>query len=165
MSRQIFFDKFFHGWLYITSVFPNVYRGWLLKLRSEKVGNGLRIDKDCLFYHTSKLKIGNNVWIGRRAFISARGGLSIGDDSLIAFDSVILTEHHIYKKGVLIRTTGFSIKPTVIGNNVLIGAKAVVMPGVKIGDNVVIGINSVVTKNIPSGSIAAGVPAKIIKKW
>ena len=50
----------------------------------------------------------------------------------------------------------------VIGNNVHIGINSIIMPGVTIGDNVVIGVNSVVTKNIPSNTIAAGVPAKVI---
>jgi acetyltransferase-like isoleucine patch superfamily enzyme len=50
-----------------------------------------------------------------------------------------------------------------IGNNVFIGEDAMVMYGVTIGDNVVIGARSVVTKDIPANSVAAGVPAKVIK--
>ena len=50
-----------------------------------------------------------------------------------------------------------------IGNNVYIGAGAVIMNPVNIGDNVIIGAGSVVTKDIPSGCIVAGNPAKIIK--
>lgn len=49
-----------------------------------------------------------------------------------------------------------------IGNNVFIGAEAVVLPGVKIGDNCIIGANSTVTKNIPANMIAAGNPARVI---
>lgn len=164
-NRAFLMDKFFHGAFYLRSVGFNVLRGWILSLRVEKAGKGLRVDKDCLFFHTHKIRIGNNVWIGRRVFISGRGGLVIGNDSLLAFDSVVLTEHHIYKRGMLIRKTGYSTLPTYIGNNVLIGAKAIIMPGVKIGDNVVVGANSVVTKDIPARSIVAGIPAKIIKKW
>ena len=52
----------------------------------------------------------------------------------------------------------------VIGNNVWLGDKVTVLPGVKIGDNVIVGANSVVSKDIPDGVIAAGVPAKVIKK-
>ena len=55
-------------------------------------------------------------------------------------------------------------KNIVIGNNVWIGANAYIREGVKIGDNVIIGANSVVTHDIPPNSVAAGVPAKIIKK-
>lgn len=50
-----------------------------------------------------------------------------------------------------------------IGNNVHIGWNAIIMPGVTIGDNVVIGCGAVVTKDIPSNSVAAGVPAKVLK--
>lgn len=165
LSRAYSIDKFFHGFFYLRSVVPNIVRGWILALRAEHAGKGLRVDKDCLFFHTHKMRIGNNVWIGRRVFISGRGGLTIGNDTFLAFDSVILTEHHIYKKGQLIRKTGFTAVPTKIGSNVLVGAKAIIMPGVTIGDNVVIGANSVVTKNVPSKTTVAGIPAKVIKKW
>ncbi len=50
-----------------------------------------------------------------------------------------------------------------IGSNVFIGSHSIIMPGVIIGDNVVIGAGSVVTKDIPSNSVAVGVPARIIK--
>lgn len=53
----------------------------------------------------------------------------------------------------------------IIGNNVAIGHNSIIMPGVVIGDNVVIGIGSIVTKSIPSNSIAAGVPAKVIESY
>lgn len=53
--------------------------------------------------------------------------------------------------------------PIVIGNNVFIGYGAVILPNVKVGDGVVIGARSVVTKDVPSGSVVAGVPARIIK--
>ena len=49
-----------------------------------------------------------------------------------------------------------------IGNNVFIGAECVVLPGVTIGDNVIIGANSTVTHNIPSNTVYAGTPAKML---
>lgn len=55
------------------------------------------------------------------------------------------------------------IKPITIGNNVYIGYGSVILPGVEIGNNVVIGACSLVTRNIPSNSVAAGIPAKVIK--
>lgn len=54
--------------------------------------------------------------------------------------------------------------PIIIGNNVWIGGNVTFMPGVTVGDNVVVGAGSVVTKDIPSGTVAAGVPCKIIRK-
>jgi len=52
-----------------------------------------------------------------------------------------------------------------VGNNVFIGARSLILPGVNIGDNVVIGAGSIVTKDIPDGTVIAGVPAKVIKSF
>jgi maltose O-acetyltransferase len=57
------------------------------------------------------------------------------------------------------------VAPVNIGSNVFIGWNSLLMPGVTIGDNTIIGAGSVVTKNIPAGSIAVGIPAKIIKTY
>lgn len=53
----------------------------------------------------------------------------------------------------------------VIGNNVFVGAKSTILYDVTIGDNVIIGAGSLVNKHIPSGSVAAGVPCKVIGKF
>lgn len=55
------------------------------------------------------------------------------------------------------------VKPITVGNNVFIGYGAVILPGVTIGDNVVIAAHAVVSRDIPSNSVAGGVPAKVIK--
>lgn len=55
------------------------------------------------------------------------------------------------------------IKPINIGDNVYIGIGSIILPGVNIGDNVIIGAGSIVTKDIPSNSVYAGIPARYIK--
>lgn len=56
-----------------------------------------------------------------------------------------------------------NMAPITIGNNVYIGMGAYIMPGVSIGDNTIIGACAVVTHDIPSNSVAVGIPAKVIK--
>ncbi|AOH84266.1 capsule biosynthesis protein CapG [Sphingomonas panacis] len=57
------------------------------------------------------------------------------------------------------------IKPITVGSNVFIGYGTIILPGVTIGDNVVIGAGSVVSRDIPSDSVAVGVPARAIKTF
>lgn len=57
-----------------------------------------------------------------------------------------------------------SAKPVIIGDDVMIGANAVVLEGVSVGNNAVIAAGSVVTQDVPENMVAAGIPAKIIKK-
>lgn len=52
-----------------------------------------------------------------------------------------------------------------IGNDVFIGARSILMPGVKIGDRVVVGAGSIVTRSIPSGFVVAGNPARVINTF
>ena len=54
-------------------------------------------------------------------------------------------------------------KPITIGDNIFTGNNVLLLPGVKIGNNVVIGASAIVTKSIPDNSLAVGCPAKVIK--
>lgn len=164
MIRALVFDKIFHGLSFGIGFIAAYLRYIALKMRAGKIGKGVFINSDSIIIHTAKLKMGNNVSIGRRSFISAKGGLTIGNNVLIAFDCVILTEEHIYGKNMTIWNSGFTTAPVSIGNNVLMGTKAIIMPGVTIGNNVVIGAHTVVTKSIPSNCVVAGIPARVIKR-
>lgn len=94
------------------------------------------------------IEIGNNVLTGRWVTICDNNH---GDTS---FDSIKLPP---------LKRRMTSNGPIVIGDNVWIGDKVTVLGGVTIGNNAVIGSNSVVTKDIPPYTVAAGIPAKVIK--
>lgn len=80
-------------------------------------------------------------------------GVFVGEESYIA-TGVILLAHDFVKARHM---------NTVIGKRCFIGANAIIMCGVTIGDNVIVGGGSVVTKDVPSGCIVAGNPARIIR--
>lgn len=90
-----------------------------------------------------------------------RSGISIGKRTIVASRVTILS-HKIKIDTVNNKTSGVFVDTT-IGAYCIIGVGASIMPGVVIGDRVVVGAGAVVTKDVPSNSIVAGNPAKIIK--
>lgn len=122
----------------------------------------------------------NQIFIGMGTTIQRNGTINgeihIGSECLFAPNVFLSSTTHVHDfyPGVGIREQERRIsrveflerynKPIVIGDDVWLGVNVVVMPGVTIGSHVVIGANSVVNMDIPSGVIAAGVPARIIKE-
>jgi len=108
--------------------------------------------------------IGNNVGIAANAFIAARGIIDIGQDTIIGPGVSLHAENHNFSNlDVPVRRQGATRKGIIIGPDCWIGAKAIILDGVRIGRGVVVGAGSVINKNIPEFSVVAGVPAKIIK--
>lgn len=84
--------------------------------------------------------------------------VTIGDNFISAPGSHIL----VHDASGLSTSGTYRIAPVRIGDNVFLGLNAIVLPGVTIGDNVIVGAGSVVTKDVPSDSVVAGVPARVI---
>ena len=111
---------------------------------------------------------GKNVHFGNNVY--ANFGLTLVDDA-----DIYVGDYVLFGPNVNIATANHPLDPEMrkkalqynksvyIGNNVWIGAGAVIVPGVRIGDNSVIGAGSVVTKDIPADSVAVGNPCRVIK--
>lgn len=128
------------------------------------IGDGVRLKAG----FNGKIKIGKKVYIHDYSFIFAHKKLTIGDFTLIS-PNVFITDFdhklpYFKYKDLLGSKDGYVDKDVSIGKNVWVGTHVTILPGVNIGDGAVIGAGSVVTKNIPSNVIAAGVPAKVIKR-
>jgi acetyltransferase-like isoleucine patch superfamily enzyme len=109
-----------------------------------------------------KIAIGKNTFLGEYITIYGHGGVEIGDNTLIAMHTCIVSSNHaIPDKKKLIRSQGDILLPVKIGSDVWIGAGVKILGGVTIGDGCVIGAGAVVTKSLPPYAIAMGIPAKI----
>jgi acetyltransferase-like isoleucine patch superfamily enzyme len=137
-------------------------------------------------FSEGRLEIGPHAYFEPGVWLtSAQGHIGIGGGSLLnlnvmvaAVDRVEIGEHCMLANGCVITDgnhrfddpdkpvpwQGFTSKgPTVIGDNVWLGANVVVTSGVRIGERCIVGANSVVTDELPPRSIAAGAPARVLK--
>lgn len=124
-------------------------------------GKKVNIEKNALF--SSKVSLGDYSGIGINAKIY--GTCIIGDYVMMGEDCTVITRNHRYDRtDIPMMEQGFQEeKPVHIGNDVWIGDRVILMPGVHIGDGCIIGAGSVVTRDIPAYCIAAGVPARVIR--
>lgn len=114
----------------------------------------------------NNISIGNHVWIGHRCYLDGSGGLSIGNGTIIARETEILTQNHYFQGEDLVEIPydkRFVKKPVTIGDNVWIGLRVLVIPGISIGEGAVIGAGSVVTKDVPPLAVVGGNPCRVIK--
>ena len=137
-------------------------RHFCAKLMFDKCGKNVNVEKGADFGDGSGIVIGDNSGIGVNC--SIHGPLTIGDNVMMGPEVVILTSSHNFDNIYIpMLKLGSSIKSVVIGNDVWIGTRSIILPGVKIGNGVIIGAGAVVTKDIPDYAIVGGVPAKVIR--
>jgi acetyltransferase-like isoleucine patch superfamily enzyme len=117
----------------------------------------------CINNAVGDVIIGDHTRVGLHNTII--GPVTIGSHVNLAQGiTVTALNHNFEESSKRIDEQGVTTKPVIIGNDIWIGANAVILPGVSIGDHSVVAAGAVVTKDVPLHSLVAGVPAKIIKK-
>ena len=113
-------------------------------------------------YQNAKLELGYG-YINAGAQIRCMNHISIGNQCAIG-RNVIIMDYDAHELFYNDGTKNTITSPVIIGNHVWIGANAIILKGVSIGDNAVIGAGAVVTKDVPSNTVVAGVPAIVLKE-
>ena len=121
-----------------------------------KIGRGVTLHRNVLFYCFDGLHVGKNSTINWGCIIDPRGGLFVGENVSISHCVKIYTAGHNVKKP----DADFFVKSVCIENDVWIFPNVIVMPGVKIGVGAVVYPGSVVVRDVDDFSIVAGNPAK-----
>ena len=129
----------------------------------DSCGSNINIEKDADFGSGQGISIGDNSGLGINCRV--RGPLTIGNDVMMGPDVVIMTNSHNFDRiDIPMNVQGSAIpKKVIIGNDVWIGTRVIILPGVTIGNGAIIGAGAVVTKDIPDMAIVGGCPAKIIR--
>ena len=128
-----------------------------------KVGTNVSIHPTVLIRGAENIAIGNNVNINHGTELYGGGGISIGDDSMIAYNVMIFSDSRKFRSESPLKSLRGRIRAkVVIGNDVWIGAGAILLPGVHINDHAVVGAGSLVSKDVDSWCIVGGNPASVI---
>ncbi len=136
-------------------------RAFCGKLMLKKCGKKVNIEHGAMF--SAKTSLGDYSGIGINACIN--GDCTIGDHVMMGPGVVVITKNHSFDRtDIPMMFQGFEEeRPVVIGNDVWIGERVIILPGVHVGDGAILAAGAVVTKDVPPYAIVAGVPAKTIK--
>lgn len=131
------------------------------KLILTKCGREVNIERGADF--SSKVELGNHSGIGIDAYIS--GKCIIGNDVMMGPQCIVYTSNHKFDDiTVPMREQGFTEEePVTIGNDVWIGGRVTILPGVHVGNHAIVAAGAVVTQDVPDWAIVGGVPAKILR--
>lgn len=110
------------------------------------------------------IRLGKRCFVGERTIIRGQGGVTIGDDVLIAPAVQILAINHVIASTrVPVMDQGIEAQGIVVEDGAWLGAGSIITDGVHVGRNAVVGAGAVVTRDVPPGTVVAGVPARVIK--
>lgn len=129
----------------------------------KQCGRSIRVNPGVRFGSGARVAVGNNCNLSQRMRVI--GDLILGDDVMLGPEIVFISYNHEFSDlEVPMRAQGVTdSKPVVVGNDVWIGMRALIMPGVHIGNHAIVAAGSVVTKDVPEWGIVGGNPAKLIK--
>lgn len=142
-------------------VWSDVVRRYLCRRLFKKTGRIFGVCRGVDFPPlTGNITMGEHANLGPYASVQGNGELIMGEHIMMGEGVHIYTQdHEVAGMGF----DGFTVAAVTIGSHVWIGGRVTILKGVTIGDHAIIGAGSVVTKDIPTGAIAAGCPARVIR--
>lgn len=137
------------------------FRAFLAKKLIKQCGNNVNIEPN--IYFNADLEIGDNSGIGM--YSEMHGTIKLGNNVMMGHYCLFYSRNHAHSRtDIPMIKQGFEETcPVIIGNDVWIGSRVTILPGVHIGDGCVLAAGSVITKDAPPYTIIAGNPGKVVK--
>jgi acetyltransferase-like isoleucine patch superfamily enzyme len=133
---------------------------------SELLPNVVLMIRDYRGVGAPRIEIGRRCSINSGAIVFSHGRTRIGDDVQIGPGAVISTTGHFFEDPTRpVRVQGLDVRDVTIEAGALIGARAVILPGVTVGRGAVVGAGTVVSDDVPPYTMVVGVPARVVKSW
>lgn len=147
--------------LHFTTYLPShTIRNFFWRAVGLQLGKNSTLHTGVRVYDPRNIRVGEGTIIGYRTFLDGRDKLVIGNHTDIASEVMIYNAEHDLSSDDFHAIEA----PVKIGDYVFIGPRAIILPGLTIGDRAVVAAGAVVTKDVKSGMIVGGVPAKPISE-
>jgi acetyltransferase-like isoleucine patch superfamily enzyme len=152
-------------WRWIVSKVDYAVSDHVVPWSELRAGSPCDIHPSVSFRHARNVVVGNHTRIQPNAIVwaSPKAQIIIGDYTGVGPGAKLFTANHRFEPGTPYHKQPWTERDIRIGRDVWIGAGVIVLSGVTIGDGCVVAAGSVVNRDIPAGSIAAGVPARVIR--
>lgn len=146
-----------------SKVIPRGLRGHLLGAAGIEVGAGARVSASC-FFGSRRVHIGEGAFVNYGCFFDGGSEIVIGRGVALGYEVMFVNSSH--ETGSRAKRAGTSTAaPITIEDGAWVGARAVVLPGVRVGAGTVIAAGAVVTSDCLPNSLYAGVPARWVKDF
>ena len=155
------------SYLHVLKLLHFLHYTHVAQISKLQVGKDVRFAPNVSFANAERIAIGDRSRIGARCHIWAgdvSGRITIGADSNFGPLCFLTASNYGIEAGLPIMDQPKVDHDVVIGDDVWLGAGVIVLAGVSIGSGCVVAAGSVVTKDIPPGSIAGGVPARVLRE-
>ena len=144
--------------------FCNSVKAWFLRCQGARIGSRVMFYPGLWIAPGRNLVLGSDVDLAFDVLIQSKGGVNIGDRTLVGYRTQILSSNHaIPEISQQIFETPSEEKAISIGDDVWIGGNCIILAGISIGNGAVVAAGSVVTKDVPEFAIVGGTPAKLIR--
>lgn len=143
--------------------FSKHIRSFVCKRIFQSMGKNVNVERGARFGWGSGIEIGANSGLGSNCQFPSK--IKIGSDVMVGPDVLIIDQSHRFDSvEIPMRLQGDRVlAPVTIEDDVWIGARVIILPGITISRGAIIGAGSVVTKDVPSYAICTGNPARVIK--
>lgn len=155
------------AWLHMAKMANYYNYTHVQPLRQMTLGQEVRISPDASFANAERIRVGNRVNIGSRCHIWAGPGtatITIGDDVLFGPEVMMTAATYLFNEGSPISQQPMREADIVIGKDVWLATRAIILPGARIGDGAIIGAGAVVKGEVLPGQIVAGSPARPVSQ-
>lgn len=155
------------AWLHLIKIVNYFNYSHVTPMRDITFAGVRNVSPDAVFQNAERIVIGHRVRIGSRCHLWAgpgTGRIIIGDDVLFGPEVMVTAATYRHDLGHPVTDQPMSEADIVIGNDVWLATRAIILPGTQLGDGCIVAAGAVVRGEYPPMSIIAGSPAKIVSK-